>query len=206
MKSPPRRLSRQEQQRQTRDRLLDTAETLFAEGGINATSLRSLCESAGFSQGAFYSNFSGKEDLLLSVLQRHIEHEAKLLLDLAEETIGDTLEDALEKLSSRLAQISQDTQWSLLAVELQLQARRDSQFAAQCADTRKASYAALASVLDLLKAQFSLDFKIPSVQLAISLYALWSGLVLCGPADNTLTRDQVLLIFLKGVIAPQTRH
>ena len=108
MRNRPRRLSRQEQQQRTRARLLDTAETLFAEGGINATSLRNLCQSAGFSQGAFYSNFTGKKELLLSVLERHIAQETQLLRGLAQETACDTLEQALAGLATRLAQIARD--------------------------------------------------------------------------------------------------
>ena len=141
---------------------------------------------------------------MLSVLQCYIEKEADFLRKLADEAGSATLEDALAGLASRLAQIAQDTKWSLLAVELQLQARRDAKFAAQCAATRNASYSALASVLDILKSRFALDFRMTSLQLAVSLYALWSGLVLCGPVDNKLPRDQVLLTFLRGLINNET--
>lgn len=63
-----RRLTRREQQEQTRVRLIDAANRMFAEGGIIAASLRNLCARAGFSQGAFYSNFTSKDELLLSVI------------------------------------------------------------------------------------------------------------------------------------------
>lgn len=49
-----RRLTRREQQEQTRVRLIDAANRMFAEVGIIAASLRNLCARAGFSQGAFY--------------------------------------------------------------------------------------------------------------------------------------------------------
>jgi len=197
----PRRLSRQEQQQRTRERLLDAAESLFAEGGVNATSLRTVCEKAGFSQGAFYSNFASKQDLLLSVLQRHIEREAALLQSLVKSASSDTLDHALEGFSEHLTAIAETTQWSLLAIELQLQAQRDAGFAAQCAHARNASYDALASVLDTLKTRFKLSYELPTRELAISLYALWSGLVLSRTGGETTTRADVLLTHLKGLIA-----
>ncbi|KCZ53749.1 hypothetical protein HY29_16215 [Hyphomonas beringensis] len=201
MTHAPRRLSRQEQQQRTRERLLDAAESLFAEGGVNATSLRTVCEKAGFSQGAFYSNFASKQDLLLSVLQRHIEREAVLLQSLVKSASSDTLDHALEGFAEHLTAIAEQTQWSLLAIELQLQAQRDADFAAQCAHARNASYDALASVLDTLKTRFQLRYQLPTQQLAISLYALWSGLVLFQVGDEATSRADVLLTYLRRLIA-----
>ena len=201
MTHAPRRLSRQEQQQRTRERLLDAAESLFAEGGVNATSLRTVCEKAGFSQGAFYSNFASKQDLLLSVLQRHIEREAVLLQSLVKSASSDTLDQALKGFAEHLTEIAEQTQWSLMAIELQLQAQRDADFAAQCAHARNASYEALASVLDTLQTRFKLSYKLPTQQLAISLYALWSGLVLFQAGDEATSRADVLLTYLRGLIA-----
>ncbi|WMS44554.1 TetR/AcrR family transcriptional regulator [Acuticoccus sp. MNP-M23] len=201
MTDAPRRLSRQEQQQRTRERLLDAAESLFAEGGVNATSLRTVCEKAGFSQGAFYSNFASKQDLLLSVLQRHIEREAVLLQALVKSASSDTLDHALEGFAEHLTAIAEQTQWSLLAIELQLQAQRDPDFAAQCAHARNASYDALASVLDTLKTRFKLSYQLTTRQLAISLYALWSGLVLFRAGDDATSRAEILLSYFRGLIA-----
>ncbi|MEM7322104.1 MAG: TetR/AcrR family transcriptional regulator [Actinomycetota bacterium] len=72
---PParRRQSRAEQQAETRTRLLDAAESLFASSGIGQTSIEEICETAGFSRGAFYSNFEDRDDLVMSLLQRHLQ-------------------------------------------------------------------------------------------------------------------------------------
>ena len=52
----------------TRVRLLDSARELFAERGVNGTSVEDLCAHAGFTRGAFYSNFADKDELVLAVL------------------------------------------------------------------------------------------------------------------------------------------
>lgn len=56
--------------RATRERLLDAAVELFAERGVLAASVEEICERAGFTRGAFYSNFESKDELCLDVLRR----------------------------------------------------------------------------------------------------------------------------------------
>jgi len=60
--------SRSERQAQTRARLIDVARRLFLHDGYAATSLDRVAVEAGYSKGAVYSNFSGKEELCLAVL------------------------------------------------------------------------------------------------------------------------------------------
>ena len=57
---------------QTRDRLLVAAASVFAERGIIGASVEEISEAAGFTRGAFYSNFAGKDELVLVLLQQTI--------------------------------------------------------------------------------------------------------------------------------------
>ena len=61
---------------QTRARLLDAAHKVFGEVGMDAASVEAICERAGFTRGAFYSNFESKDELFLALI-RHLA-EAKL--------------------------------------------------------------------------------------------------------------------------------
>jgi AcrR family transcriptional regulator len=54
----------------TRQRLLDAAVELFGERGVLGSSVEEICERAGFTRGAFYSNFESKDELCLDVLRR----------------------------------------------------------------------------------------------------------------------------------------
>jgi AcrR family transcriptional regulator len=58
---------------QTRARLMDAAVAVFAERGIIGASVEEICESAGFTRGAFYSNFSGKDELVVALLRHEME-------------------------------------------------------------------------------------------------------------------------------------
>ena len=56
--------------KQTRQRLIDAAFTVFGEHGLHAATVEQITEAAGFSRGAFYSNFSSKDVLLLALFRR----------------------------------------------------------------------------------------------------------------------------------------
>ncbi|MFC9996051.1 TetR/AcrR family transcriptional regulator [Nocardia sp. NPDC127526] len=54
----------------TRQRLLDAAFDAFAEDGLGRTTVEQICDRAGFTRGAFYSNFSSLEELFLAMWEQ----------------------------------------------------------------------------------------------------------------------------------------
>jgi AcrR family transcriptional regulator len=67
--SSPNRVRRPSRE-ETRTRLLDAAATVFIDRGIGAASIEEVTDTAGFSRGAFYSNFADKDELVLGLLDR----------------------------------------------------------------------------------------------------------------------------------------
>src|SRR5579863_1807875 len=67
------RLTREQSKDQTRQRLLDAALTIFMKKGFVAASVEDIAEAAGYTRGAFYSNFRSKAELLIELLRR--DHE-----------------------------------------------------------------------------------------------------------------------------------
>jgi AcrR family transcriptional regulator len=67
----------------TKERLFEAAARVFEERGIGATSIETIAAAAGFTRGAFYSNFASKDDLIAAMLEDHVErsiaHHRKLL-------------------------------------------------------------------------------------------------------------------------------
>jgi AcrR family transcriptional regulator len=77
---------------ETKERILDMAERLFAERGYGATSLRSIIGAAEVNLAAVHYHFRSKEALLDAVLKRRIEpltRERMALLDEYEQAAGD---------------------------------------------------------------------------------------------------------------------
>jgi AcrR family transcriptional regulator len=57
--------------------MLDAAETVFAKRGFGGASMDEIATEAGFSRAAIYTRFRSKEELLSTVLDRHVEREAE---------------------------------------------------------------------------------------------------------------------------------
>ncbi len=63
------RLTRQESRNQTRKRLLDAAAEVIVSKGLAATSVEDIVVHAGYTRGAFYSNYVSKLDLFGKLLE-----------------------------------------------------------------------------------------------------------------------------------------
>jgi AcrR family transcriptional regulator len=92
------RLTRQESKEVTRFRLVEAAEKLFVRKGFDDTSVEDISEAAGYSRGAFYSNFDAKDQVFLAVIHRR---RADALASL----------DILERISERAARIVAVRDW-----------------------------------------------------------------------------------------------
>jgi AcrR family transcriptional regulator len=66
----------------TRDKLFEAAARVFEEQGINAASIETIAAAAGFTRGAFYSNFDSKEELIFAMLEDQVEQSIRRHLDL----------------------------------------------------------------------------------------------------------------------------
>lgn len=82
---PPRsarkRLTREEKRAETRERLLDAAAEVFIRRGFQGASVEEICEEAGFTRGAFYSNFESKEQMFVELLHRRVYDEFRKMIE-----------------------------------------------------------------------------------------------------------------------------
>ncbi|MBC7986810.1 MAG: TetR/AcrR family transcriptional regulator [Sphingomonadaceae bacterium] len=120
------RLAREQSQARTRARLLDRAPRVVAREGYEGASIDKIAEAAGFSKGAFYSNFASKEEFFLELLERHAGQdvvEIGRLLD----GVGDPAE-IIDRISDWADRRAADPTWGLLALELFRRARREATF------------------------------------------------------------------------------
>lgn len=116
---------------QTQDRLLDAAIALFAEKGVLGSSVEEICERAGFTRGAFYSNFASKDELLVAVLER----KGTEILVAARQATGSvpgeriepgSVDDVIRQaMAVFLASHPIDRQWLLARSEMRLYALRN---------------------------------------------------------------------------------
>jgi AcrR family transcriptional regulator len=112
----------------TRAALLAAALETFAEHGFHAASIEQVCERAGFTRGAFYSNFSSKEELFLALFDQHSERILARMTERIDSVPAG--EFTLAALVGILADIEPaERDWYLVTTEFTLHAIRDPQAA-----------------------------------------------------------------------------
>ena len=82
-----------QESRDTRQRLVEAARTLFWEQGYSATGVAQILKEAGARSGSLYHFFPTKEDLLLAVL----EHYKELLCPEVIQPVADRVSDPIER-------------------------------------------------------------------------------------------------------------
>ncbi|WP_328332508.1 MULTISPECIES: TetR/AcrR family transcriptional regulator [unclassified Streptomyces] len=126
---------------QTTARLLEAARETFAERGFYGASIEVICERAGLTRGAFYSNFRTKEELFFALFdlqaQRVTERLAQAVdeLDTMPDAVPDTMDDPLRTLITRMSAVDEaERGWFLLSTEFTLHAIRHPEAARTLAE------------------------------------------------------------------------
>jgi len=182
----------------TRERLLDAAYGLFAEHGINGTSIEVVCEAAGFTRGAFYSNFDSKEELFLALTEREIRVRMRSLEHAVDHLPDQPLRDGViapDTIATIVAAVMADPRderrWCLLNAELELLALRDPQVAARFTAQEESFRAELTDLLARVLAGVGLRFAIEpaaATRVLISAYTGAARDTFLGTADDEAVR------------------
>ncbi|RRD49961.1 TetR/AcrR family transcriptional regulator [Arachnia propionica] len=145
-------------------RLVEAAIEQFATHGIDATSVEQICEAAGFSRGAFYSNFASKDDLCAAMIQLFQDR----LLDALENTITSLPDEAgtearIEQVLDTVSSVISPTpQMTLALLEIKLRAQRNPELHRRLTEaderTRPRQVAFIEALADSLGVRFTLSF------------------------------------------------
>jgi TetR/AcrR family transcriptional regulator, transcriptional repressor of aconitase len=191
------RLTRQESRLETRTRLLESAAQLFARGGYEGASVDLIAENAGYSKGAFYSNFETKEAIFLELLDAHKRREIEALAQLLAQDIPAS--ELVSLIRNAESERVSDFDFGLLSAEFQLQACRDRTFAKTYARLHRTHRDTMAGLVTRLFAR--LDRIPPSdpKDLADIIMALTTGLSLQrtsvqGPLRKGFVTQAILLV------------
>ena len=145
------RLSRPESQARTRARILEAARELLARQGLASCSVDAISEQAGFSKGAFYSNFDSKEAVFLELLREHTaDEQQKLSAALQASTDPKT---ALRAVSFRIAKMLEDPLWCRLSLEAQLAGTRNPKWSELYSQLQDAELEATVAMLNFMQSR-----------------------------------------------------
>ena len=119
---PRKRLTRDESRAQTRSILTSVGRQHFLRFGLGGAVAEKIAEDAGYSRGALYSNFDGKEELFLAVIrEEQARHADAFQAIIKEEPSGKV---RLKKIRDALANLVTDPDWIVLRAEFEAGALR----------------------------------------------------------------------------------
>lgn len=170
-------MTRAEKQASTRTALLDAAAEAFTRVGYDAATVEGITEAAGFSRGAFYSNFDSKDELFLTLIESRIESS---LQDIAAAfqhgaTAGERIRSGGDFLDSLVAK---DRQWCLLYMEFWSRAVRNPKLRRRFAQQYEAWRAGIAEIIASQSRDLGIELDAPPRELGSALIALFEGHVL----------------------------
>jgi AcrR family transcriptional regulator len=173
-KSRTKRLTRAQQQAQTRKRVLDAADEVFARRGFYAAGLEEIAEQAGFTRGAVYSNFRSKDDLALAIIEQRIKTVIALLDEVAAASKA-TVADA-QAASLRFSELlAGDRDWGPLFLEFVTHAARHAELAARMTGLYRGLADSIATVLEATARQGGAQLPIAPERLALIVLAATDG-------------------------------
>jgi AcrR family transcriptional regulator len=124
-KLAPRRSRREERKQETRAELIEAAATVFAHRGFHGASLDQIAQKAGYSTGALYWHFKGKDDLFLAVYEAQAAARVRDIERFRERTEGDPPRQARAYADQFMARLHGDPEFLVLTLEFLVHAWRN---------------------------------------------------------------------------------
>jgi len=194
------RLNREESQARTRNLLIEAARREIVKEGFAQASVRDIADAAGFSQGAFYSNFPDKEAILLELVQRH-QSEERAKIEAALSQAPDDAAKAMAGIEKWAATVNSDADFAILAIELQLQALRSPSFAQGYNELNRKHRRALGLLVTKLFGLLGRQLPGDPVEIATGFIALGRGMALVSGEGEASRSGRIIVTFLKALVA-----
>jgi AcrR family transcriptional regulator len=191
-------MSRKETQEQTRERVLAAAAKVFARRGYHRATVDEIASEAGFTIGALYSNFAGKEELFLALADRQVAERVAEVAAMGEAAEGDEPnKNAADQLRVFL---ERDPEWPLLFYEFWSLSVRNPELKDEVAKRRDAIRDALAETLERVAKRHGFKLRFPAPVLATAIAASLNGLAFERAADPDALPDEVFAEFVTAVL------
>src|SRR3989440_4120418 len=162
--------------REARDELLAAALQVFARRGYRQAGVDEIATAAGYSKGALYWHFSGKEELLMALLEEQIDARMRELVALLESAPPDR-DMSLEASREFARRLSSQRDAVLLEREYWSLAIRDPELRARYAERQTELRGALARALEARARHLGTpDLPMPAEDVARIVMSIISGL------------------------------
>ncbi|GAB3163301.1 TetR/AcrR family transcriptional regulator [Amycolatopsis stemonae] len=170
---------------ETRRRVVEAAYDVFTEMGIRDAPVELICDRAGFTRGAFYSNFASKEELFLAVYETQMRERSERLraaVDRAAAAVDPTSADAVTRVLQEagvlfMESLTADETWYLLNAEFRAQALRQPELRAPTAAVERGFHDTLAEILLDLLARLGMRLTVEPHSAVITIVRLYETML-----------------------------
>lgn len=170
----------------TRIRLMHAAYEVFAETGLDGTSVEAICERAGYTRGAFYSNFTTKDDLFLQIASAVADRRLEVVAARVEQLRRSP--DAAATPVAIVNHVLDGTLENSLAVvlmnEVRLRAMRDDATAAAYREFDAQLCSRVAAIIESLSEAYGLRLHLPAADIARLVLGVWENAMVAGVIDR----------------------
>ena len=168
----------------TRARLIQSAEKVFARDGFEAAKLEEIAADAGYTRGAFYANFDSKEDLFFALLESEIASRIAAL----EREMNKVREPEAKLKAMREFFLTKtlDRRWCLLALEFKLFAVRHPEVRQRLAAMHRRFVGPRVGFLEEVMRALGRELPASAYATGVSLAALGNSLTLEHMLDPAL--------------------
>ncbi len=196
------RLTRAASREQTQQRLLDAALSVIAKKGLAATSVEDITMLAGYTRGAFYSNFRGKNDLFIELLSRdHDKAQREMTAILGDGLAPEQMEQRLKQMYSSLYQ---DNECFMNWTEARMLSARDAKFRARLNALMNQKRDFIAGFISEFCRRIGIAPPAPPAEMAMGFMSLVEGVKLyrlSSPQEMTpLAAEATLMLFMDSLI------
>ncbi|HWD04159.1 MAG TPA: helix-turn-helix domain-containing protein [Kribbella sp.] len=196
---------------ETRRRVMAAAYEVFTELGIRDAPVELICERAGFTRGAFYSNFASKEELFLAIYEAEMRERAERLRAAVEEAVEEAgaVDEVLQQAGLLFMEsLAADETWYLLNAEFRAQAMRQPDLRGPTAAAEGRFHEAVADILQNLLARLDMRLTVDPRSAVVTIVALYETMLeraildeLPDKADSRYLTDVLPRLFT-ALIAP----
>jgi AcrR family transcriptional regulator len=170
---------------------------------MSGASIDRIAGDAGYTKGAFYANFSSKEELFLVMLEEKFAAELERLED-AMARSGEPVEQARHAAEEFLVYIDRDPEWPRLYQEFAAHAARNDVFRAEFAARQRALRARMAEVFARSASALGVEPSIPHADVAAMAFFMADGFLLDRIIDPDLDDGlyaTMCEVFLRGILS-----
>lgn len=169
----------------TKARLMRAAYEVFAESGLDGASVEAICDRAGFTRGAFYSNFSTKEELFFELVRAVTDRKLEAV---SERIDGLRAQDAMLTPAELVQNVLDGTVEGYLDVvlmsEIRLRALRDDETAGAYLAWTSSLIDRVQRMIEDLAGAYDLRLRLPARDFARLVLTVWEDALIAAAMER----------------------